>query len=166
MDPIIRQINVEPVVEPVYYKDNQYAFDRVDPELDPNTEMVKLEVLETRSIHICRTTVHPILIQGQCNMTRGHAYEDDRCDGWLFGEKGEGYLMIRDEKGEEWVEEIRPGSKHFIHGKWVRRLINTGNDDLVINLFWDARSKQNYDIVKEHPFKQRVYKLNGTILFV
>ncbi|WP_348665177.1 glucose-6-phosphate isomerase family protein [Dubosiella newyorkensis] len=108
--------------------------------------------------------LHPVLVDGECNMTRGHFHHDLSCEEYYWCAKGEGLLMLMDEQGNCWSEKMHVGTLHHIHGHHAHRLINTGNEDLEVICVWPANAGHDYAGIEEHPFPYRVYKENGEVI--
>jgi glucose-6-phosphate isomerase len=56
-----------------------------------------------------------------------------------FGLEGHGLLMMT-ENSETILEEVRPGSVHYIPGNKAHRLINTGSKELSVSACWQTES--------------------------
>ncbi|MCB6313949.1 cupin domain-containing protein, partial [Gordonibacter pamelaeae] len=80
--------------------------------------------------------LYPVLVNGECNMTRGHWHENRECVEFYFCLSGEGLLMLMDEDGTTWAEKTYPGSLHHIDGHLAHRLINTGEEPMKIGACW------------------------------
>ncbi|MGI6512245.1 MAG: glucose-6-phosphate isomerase family protein [Catenisphaera adipataccumulans] len=111
------------------------------------------------------TILYPLLVAGECNMTRGHFHQDLNCEEYYRCQSGQGLLMLMDEKGTCWCERMQSGSLHHIDGHWAHRVINTGSEPLRFEAYWPADSGHDYDRVKKHPFPVRVFKEHDIISF-
>ncbi|MGL5042904.1 MAG: glucose-6-phosphate isomerase family protein [Culicoidibacterales bacterium] len=111
------------------------------------------------------TIIHPILIGTECNMTRGHFHEDRNCAEFYFGITGEGLLLMMDDEGETWAQEVRPGSLHHIDGKVAHRLVNTGAFDLKVGACWPTTAGHDYTAIEIQEFGYRIFKENGQIIY-
>lgn len=112
------------------------------------------------------TVLHPICVMNECNMTRGHWHEDKECAEFYFGVSGNGLLMLMDEEGNTWCEEVFAGSLHHIDGHLAHRLINTGDEDMKVAACWGCDAGHDYAAVEAMPFGYRVMKENGKLVFV
>ena len=74
----------------------------------------------------------PVLVNGECNITRGHFHQALNCDEIYFCFQGEGLLLYMDENGKCWAEKMSAGSVHYIDGRLAHRLVNTGDGELHI----------------------------------
>lgn len=104
------------------------------------------------------TILYPLTVDGECNMTRGHFHEDAGCAEFYCGVEGEGLLLLMDEEGLTWAEEVRPGSLHYISGRLAHRLVNTGGQALKVAACWPTASGHDYARVERQPFGYRIYQ--------
>ena len=110
------------------------------------------------------TVLHPITVNGECNMTRGHWHNDRNCAEYYYGIAGEGLLMFMDETGYTFAEKVYPGSLHYIDGKYAHRLINTSNEDFKVGACWNVVGGYDYASTEKTPFGFRVYLENGEVV--
>jgi glucose-6-phosphate isomerase len=109
--------------------------------------------------------LHPVRINGECCMTRGHWHVDRDCAEFYYGIKGRGLLLMMDEKGECFGEEVFPGSLHYIDGRYAHRLINTSADeDLKVGACWPVTAGHDYAATEKQPFTVRVFLENGEVV--
>ena len=101
--------------------------------------------------------LHPVRVNGECCMTRGHFHKNTDCEEYYWCASGEGLLMMMDENGYDWCERVHKGSLHHINGHYAHRLINTGDEDLRIVCCWNSNAGHDYKRVEEHPFVHRVF---------
>lgn len=111
------------------------------------------------------TCMHPITINGECNMTRGHFHSDKTEPEIYFGCTGYGLLLYMTEDGEIFAEEVSPGSIHYIHGQYAHRLINTGDEVFKVGACWRRLAGHDYESIEKKPFSKRVYKTDEKIEF-
>lgn len=110
------------------------------------------------------SVVHPVTVNGECAMTRGHWHENRDAAEYYWCTGGTGLLLFMDETGGAWAEEMKPGSLHHIPGRLAHRLINTGSHDLEVVCCWAADAGHDYAAVEAMPFPARCYKTKeGTI---
>jgi glucose-6-phosphate isomerase len=112
------------------------------------------------------TIIHPIYIENECNMTRGHFHQDRNCTEYYFGIEGEGLLLFLNDQGEMWAEKVLPGSLHYIDGNLAHRLVNIGETSLKVGACWPTTAGHNYSAIEEKGFPYRVYKYNKKIEFI
>lgn len=110
------------------------------------------------------TTLQPIYVNGECNMTRGHYHENTNCAEFYFGTGGEGLLLFMDQDGNAWAEKVFKGSLHHVDGKVAHRFVNTGDEPCTVGACWLSAAGHNYEAIQEHDFPCRVFKRNGKIV--
>ena len=150
------------------YKDIDFAYGSVDESLSPDTEMYEVYHFNEGGQNTLLwglTILHPVLVNGECNLTRGHFHQDRTEPEIYFGLGGEGLLMYMDEEGNSFCEKVMKGSIHYIHGNYAHRLINTGNTDFKVGACWREKAGHDYKAIEDKPFPKRVYKENNDIIF-
>ena len=110
------------------------------------------------------TVMYPVLVNEECNMTRGHFHEDLNCAEFYFGLAGEGLLLYMDENGKCFAEEVKPNTIHHTPGKYAHRLINTSDEVFKVGACWPSMTGQNYTAVEKMPFPYRVFKKGNEII--
>lgn len=110
------------------------------------------------------TVMYPMLINGECNMTRGHFHENKNCAEYYFGITGEGLLLRMDEDGRCFGEKILPGSLHYIDGKVAHRIINIGDEMLKVGACWPTTAGHDYASVESMQFPYRICRINGELI--
>ena len=111
------------------------------------------------------TVMHPVYVNGECNMTRGHWHENRECVEYYYGVSGHGLLMLMDEEGNTWAEEVFRGSLHHIDGHLAHRLVNTSNEDMKVLACWGCDAGHDYAAVEKMPFGYRVFKEDENLKF-
>ena len=111
------------------------------------------------------TVLYPLTVGGECNMTRGHFHRDRECAEVYCGAEGEGLLLLMDEEGRTWAEEVRPGSVHYIKGRLAHRLVNTGAGPLKVAACWPTAAGHDYESVERQPFGWRVYRGDSGLVY-
>ena len=152
------------------YKDAKSFFAK-EGDLDENTVMYDVYSYtkgdaKRGNLNWGLTVLHPLCVAGECNMTRGHWHEDRDCAEFYFGVSGKGLLMLMDEEGNTWAEEVFEGSLHHIDGHLAHRLINTGDEDMKVAACWGCDAGHDYAAVDAMPFGYRVMKEKGKLVFV
>lgn len=109
------------------------------------------------------TILEPVLINGECNMTRGHFHQDRSCAEYYFGLGGEGLLLLMDEDGHCHGEKIFQGSLHHISGKLAHRLVNTGDVPLKVGACWPPCAGHDYQAIERQEFPVRIVKEDGAV---
>lgn len=110
------------------------------------------------------TVMEPVLVSGECNMTRGHFHLNRSCAEFYFGLSGNGLLLLMDENGSCRSERVFKGSVHHISGSMAHRLVNTGNEQLKVGACWSPAAGHDYDAIKKTGFPYRIFCENGKII--
>ena len=150
------------------YKDISFAYESKDENLDENTEMYEVYHFDEGGENTLLwglTILHPITVNGECNLTRGHFHKDRTEPEIYFGLGGEGLLMYMDEEGNSFCEKVYKGSIHYIHGNYAHRLINTGNRDFKVGACWRSAAGHDYKSIEDKSFPKKVYKVENKIVF-
>lgn len=146
------------------YKDADY-FKRSDSTLDPQTviyeHIVKESTPEEGHLNWGHITLYPGLVDDQYFCTRGHFHIDPEAEEYLLCMKGSGLVMFLSREGECWCEELEEGSLHKIPAGIGRRLINIGDEPLMISQCFPSNAGFDYDSIDESSFKCHVYDDNG-----
>lgn len=149
------------------YKDAKRFFKEVDENMSDDTIMYNVYSIsalpQQGKLNWGMTILNPIYVHDECNMTRGHFHEDLNCEEYYWCVSGEGLLMLMNEEGKCWCEEMKVGSLHHIASTHAHRLINTGEEELKVVACWPAHAGHDYKRIEEHPFKYRIYKKSGKI---
>jgi glucose-6-phosphate isomerase len=103
-------------------------------------------------------------VDGECFMTRGHFHaKSDRAE-YYWGISGTGLLLLMTRDRACRVEEVRPGSLHYIPGETAHRLVNTGDERLAVGACWPSDAGHDYASIARDGFSLRVYRrLNGQV---
>lgn len=116
-----------------------------------------------RNLSYGMSVLHPVYINNECNMTRGHYHTDPSFPEIYVGLSGEGFLMLKDKNGNEFAEKVFKGSVHYIDGIYAHRLVNTGDVDLMVQAVWSPCAGHDYDSLIGDGFKYRIFKKDGKI---
>lgn len=150
------------------YKDTAYLYEnpRTDnPLVYEVYTFTEAEDQKAGSLCWGLTVLKPVYSAGECNMTKGHFHRNRECAEFYLCTKGQGLLLLMDESGKTWAEEMKPGSLHYIRGNHAHRSINTGNEDLWISACWPSDAGHDYAAVEEREFRYRVKKHGDEIIF-
>ena len=109
------------------------------------------------------TIMEPVLVNGECNMTRGHFHLDRNCAEYYVCLGGTGLLLLMDENGATHAEKMYRNSLHHIDGAYAHRIINTGDERFLVGACWPTTAGHDYEAIEKHPFPFRVFKRNGAI---
>lgn len=107
----------------------------------------------------CTTVINPGVVNSEFFMTRGHIHKNRECCEIYHGIQGRGLLLLQNEY-EVKTFLIEPKISIYIPGSWAHRVINISDDPLVFYSIWPGNSGYDYEYIKNHPFKNRVFK-NG-----
>jgi len=94
-------------------------------------------------------------------MTKGHFHEkSDRAE-FYWGVKGFGMLVLMDRERNTWAEEVHSGSLHYIGGEIAHRLVNTGDENLVVGACWPSDAGHDYAEIAMNGFSARLLEVEG-----
>ncbi len=105
--------------------------------------------------------LEPGLIGDEYMMTKGHFHAVRDTAEYYWCISGSGYLLLMDEKRKSWIETIQTGSLHYIPGSIAHRLINTGDQTLIVSACWPADAGHDYSSIVETGFSSRVRCVGG-----
>lgn len=111
------------------------------------------------------TTIKAVTVEGECNMTKGHFHDDPKYMEYYLCTNGTGYLLKWDGEDDYYAEEMKPGSLHYIDGKYAHRVINTGEEDLIFLAVDSATGGAKYGKIAEEGFPARCFKKDGAIIW-
>ena len=94
-------------------------------------------------------------------MTKGHFHSKRDTAEYYWGISGHGVLLLMDETGECSAEYIRKGSLHYIPGRIAHRLVNTGEEELIVGACWPSDAGHDYGSISAHGFTYRVLERKG-----
>lgn len=107
------------------------------------------------------SNVMPGQVGDEYFMTKGHYHARKECAEYYWCIKGTGALILMDESGHCWFEEMSPGSLHYIPGFVAHRLANTGDVPLRVGACWPSDAGHDYATIAEHGFTARLKNVNG-----
>ncbi len=112
------------------------------------------------------TVLEPGRVGDEYFMTHGHFHaERDRAEIYATV-KGEGTLLMMDESGEIWSQEMRPGTVHYVPGGVAHRTVNTGDEPLVFLASWPSDAGHDYASIKAAGFSKRMVEREGKACLV
>lgn len=156
------------IVSSKLYKDAKNLYEGIDDTLDENTVMYDVYSIPASQtagkLNWGLTVMHPVYVNGECNVTRGHFHQNLECEEYYWCSSGKGLLMLMDEDGKCWCEEMAQGSLHHIQSNWAHRLINTSNEDLKVVACWPGDAGHDYKRIEEFPFPYRMFKQDDKII--
>lgn len=107
------------------------------------------------------SNVMPGQVGDEYFMTKGHYHARKECAEYYWCIEGTGALILMDESGRCWFEEMSPGSLHYIPGFVAHRLANTGDVPLRVGACWSSDAGHDYATIAEHGFTARLKNVNG-----
>lgn len=146
------------------YSEIKDIYAEYDKRIDLETEMYKVYSIKDNKEATMLwglTILHPITINDEYNMTRGHFHKEKSEPEIYFGLSGEGILLFMDENGECFGENVSRGSIHYIDGKYAHRLINTSDTDLKVGACWNEIAGHDYESIEKKGFSERIFKNRG-----
>ncbi len=151
------------------FKDAKHFYDNGECDLSDDALMYEVYIYANNDPKIIGnmswglTVMQPVLVNNECNVTRGHFHEDLNCSEIYVGFAGEGLLILMDENNECYAEKVSVGSIHYINGKLAHRLINTGDSEFKVGCCWNTTAGHDYERIENNPFTYRVFKNDGKI---
>ncbi len=107
------------------------------------------------------STVFPGLVGDEYFMTRGHFHHRrDRAE-YYVTVSGTGLLVLMDEQRRPDVQEMSPGTTHYIPGHTAHRVVNTGETALTFLACWPSDAAYDYATIEEHGFSVRILRRDG-----
>jgi len=107
------------------------------------------------------TTLMPGRVGDEFFMTRGHRHLKTTHGELCITVSGKGALVFMDQSRKTWIEEMGPGSTHWIDGKLAHRTVNTGDEPLIFFCAWPADCGHDYAEISEQGFGARLLDVGG-----
>jgi glucose-6-phosphate isomerase len=150
----------------VHYKDAPY-FKRTDPDLDPDTliyeHIIKESTPQEGHLNWGHITLYPGMVKDQYFCTKGSFLSDPNAEEYLLCMQGEGLIMYLSPEGNCWCEELLEGSLHKVPAGTARRLINTGDEPLMLSECTPSTAQVDIVNTKAIPFPCHVYDDDGEL---
>lgn len=102
--------------------------------------------------------IFPGNVNGEYFMTKGHFHAKRQSAEYYWGISGNGILLLMDESGKCFAEEVSKGSVHYIKGHVAHRLVNIGEEVLAVGACWPSDAGHDYETIAEEGFSCRVKK--------
>ena len=112
------------------------------------------------------TIIEPGDVGGECFMTKGHFHARREAAEFYWTYEGKGLLLMMDEKRQCRVEEMAPGTLHYIPGGMAHRTVNVGDVALSFGSCWPATAGHDYASIQRDGFSVRVYRDGGGVRMV
>jgi Thermophilic glucose-6-phosphate isomerase and related metalloenzymes len=94
------------------------------------------------------STIYPGKVGNEFFMTKGHFHEIRNRAEYYWGIAGTGILLLINADGKTVKEDVNVGTLHYIAGNTAHRLINSGNDKLVVGACWPSDAGHDYAVFK------------------
>ncbi|KQC02186.1 glucose-6-phosphate isomerase family protein [Pedobacter sp. Hv1] len=107
------------------------------------------------------TRLQPGMVGNEYFMTRGHFHAIANRAEYYWTIEGHGQLILMNHEREICIEEMQPGSLHYIPGHMAHRVANTGNSLLSFGACWPADAGYDYTTIESEGFSARLCKVNG-----
>ena len=107
------------------------------------------------------TEIQPGRVGHEYYMTHGHRHSIRNRAEFYGTVAGSGRLLLRDEGGRTWHEEMSPGSLHYIAGHVVHRVINIGDVPLRFVACWPSDAGHDYELDGDRGFGACVLEEHG-----
>jgi len=104
------------------------------------------------------TLIEPGDVGGECFMTKGHFHARREAAEFYWTYEGKGLLLMMDEQRKCRVEQMSPGSVHYIPGGMAHRTVNVGEVTLSFGSCWPATAGHDYESIAQAGFSVRVYR--------
>lgn len=104
------------------------------------------------------SNINPGTVNEEFFMTKGHFHVDQSKAEYYWGISGQGLLLLMDQNRNYSIQEVMPGSIHYISGNLAHRLVNTGNEILSVGACWHPTSGYDYDTIVQQGFPIRIFK--------
>jgi glucose-6-phosphate isomerase, archaeal len=159
--PVINQVRKLRDIASIF--EDQQSLAKLNPDTIAYTVQAWLPVDEGTSggLFFGASTIYPGKVGNEYFMTKGHFHsQSDRAE-FYWGVQGEGMLVLMDRDRNTWAEKVFPGSLHYIGSEIAHRLVNTGNDKLVVGACWPSDAGHDYEEIAQNGFSARLVKKDG-----
>lgn len=147
------------------YNDMKLFYENIDETISPDELMYEVFSYEGDTaddmLFWGLTILYPVVVAGECNMTRGHFHLDRTKPEIYLGLSGEGLLLYMNQLGNTFAEYISRGSVHYIKGEYAHRLVNTGDTPLKVGACWEKAAGHDYEAIEKKQFPERIFKKDG-----
>jgi len=107
------------------------------------------------------TFLQPGLVGDEYFMTHGHFHaQRDRAE-FYATLRGTGALILMSEDGQTWLQDMHPGSVHYIPGRLAHRVANTGPEPLVFVASWPSDAGHDYARIRTEGFGKHLLRRDG-----
>jgi glucose-6-phosphate isomerase, archaeal len=113
----------------------------------------------------CTTIIHPGRVGREYHMTKGHFHRKDDSTEMYIGVKGTGCLVCQTRENEFISQPIQPGSVSLVPALWAHRVVNTGEQDLIIMAVYASDAGHDYGFIEHKGFVNLVCEDRGGVVF-
>ena len=110
--------------------------------------------------------VEPGTVGDEYHMTKGHFHTKREAGEYYWCVAGRGLLLLMDEDRTTWGVDFAPGATHYIPGRTAHRLVNVGDETLVVGACWPSDAGHDYGTIAEAGFGARVLRRDGAPVLV
>ncbi len=107
------------------------------------------------------TVIQPGKVGSEYFMTRGHLHLNVARGEFYWGVRGDGMLILMNDRRETWAETMFPGSVHYINGGIAHRVANVGREPLIFGASWPSDAGHDYDKIARSGFSARLLEVAG-----
>lgn len=160
-EPIMTQVRMLKDLKGIFQ--DEKSFLEMDPEQKVYTVQSWMPVVEGTpgGLYFGTSTIYPGKVGNEYFMTKGHTHAlSDRAE-FYWGVKGKGMLILMDHNRNTWVEEVYPGSLHYIGAEVAHRLANTGDLNLIVGACWPSDAGHNYESIASDGFSALLLEVNN-----
>ena len=105
--------------------------------------------------------IHPGRVGDEYFMTKGHFHARRETAEYYWGISGTGVLLLMNEAGNCTAHAMEKGALYYIGGHIAHRLINTGEEDLLVGACWPSDAGHDYGSIAASGFPVRVVCRDG-----
>lgn len=134
--------------------------------MDPDTVVYEVEMHDAcgekeGGLYFGTSYIMPGKVGDEYFMTKGHFHAVRDRGEYYWGIQGRGMLVLMDEERNAQAVDVYPGSLHYIPGHVAHRLVNTGDERLVVGACWPADAGHDYDTISRDGFAVRIVERDG-----
>lgn len=123
-------------------------------EMNPDEVIYEVEIHQPvgeieGGLYFGTSYINPGKVGNEYFMTKGHFHAKRDRGEYYWGIAGKGLLLLMDEHRNTWAEIVKKGSLHYIPGYIAHRLINTGQERLVVGACWPADAGHDYETIQK-----------------
>ncbi len=118
-------------------------------------------------LHFGLGRIMPGNIGGEYHLTKGHIHSHRPASEVYIGLKGEGMMLLEDERtGESAVLGLKPSTAVYVPGHTFHRTVNTGSGPLVYIGVYPANAGHDYGAIAERNFRKVIVAREGKPLLL